>query len=104
MDSLSFDESEIKKAPADQPGKPPTDQTKSAAAAQPLRSDFRETAFFLPDLRLDEKGEVAFEFEVPDSLTEWQLWALALTDDLRGGTLEPTTLGAAPVSAFSFGM
>lgn len=52
------------------------------------RQDFSETAFFEPHLRLDEDGEVRFEFEVPESLTEWNLWVAALTRDLRSGLAE----------------
>ena len=53
-----------------------------------LRSDFSETAFWKPHLVVDETGSVAFEFSVPDSVTEWNVWVHALTNDLRGGSLE----------------
>lgn len=52
----------------------------------PLRTDFSETAFWEPHLLLEEDGSVSFEFEVPDSLTEWSVWAHALTNDLRAGS------------------
>ena len=35
----------------------------------------------------DEEGAVAFEFTVPDSVTEWNVWVHALTRDLRFGSL-----------------
>jgi hypothetical protein len=53
-----------------------------------LRSDFSETAFWKPHLVVDETGSVAFEFSVPDSVTEWNVWIHALTSDLRGGSLQ----------------
>lgn len=53
-----------------------------------LRTDFAETAFWEPHLVLDDDGSVAFEFEVPDSVTEWNVWLHALTTDLRSGRLE----------------
>ncbi len=52
-----------------------------------VRKNFNETAFFYPNLVLDSNGSgsVAFEFEVPESLTEWKVWVSAITKDLRGG-------------------
>lgn len=47
-----------------------------------LRSDFRETAFFYPHLRTDEEGNVHIEFTAPDSVTAWNLYIHALTQDL----------------------
>ncbi len=52
-----------------------------------LRTDFSETAFWEPHLLLDADGSVAFEFEVPDSVTEWNVWVHAITKDLRAGRL-----------------
>ncbi len=50
------------------------------------RENFNETAFFKPHLILEKNGSVTFEFEVPESLTQWQFWVSALTRDLRGGS------------------
>ncbi len=52
-----------------------------------LRSNFSETAFWEPHLLLDADGSVSFEFEVPDSVTEWNVWVHAITRDLRVGRL-----------------
>ncbi len=60
-------------------------------AGEGLREDFSETAFWEPHLRVDDDGGVAFEFTVPDSLTEWSVWVHALTRDLRGGSIERST-------------
>ena len=73
--------------------KPKADDKASAAAAtpaaeEPLRSDFSETAFFHPHLLTEADGSVSFEFEVPDSVTEWNVWVHAVTRDLAGGVLE----------------
>ncbi len=51
-----------------------------------LRTDFSETAFWEPHLRLGDDGSATVEFEVPDSVTEWNLWVHAVTTDLRGGS------------------
>jgi uncharacterized protein YfaS (alpha-2-macroglobulin family) len=56
-------------------------------AAVELRSDFSETAFWEPHLRLDEDGAVTVEFQVPDSVTDWNLWVHAVTTDLKGGSI-----------------
>jgi uncharacterized protein YfaS (alpha-2-macroglobulin family) len=56
-----------------------------------LRSDFSETAFFEPHLLLDDDGAAVIEFEVPDSVTEWNVWVHAVTRDLRGGSAHRTT-------------
>ncbi|SHI63983.1 MG2 domain-containing protein [Hymenobacter daecheongensis DSM 21074] len=47
----------------------------------PARQDFRETAFWLPDLRTNAQGETVLEFQMPEAVTRWQL--LALAHDLR---------------------
>ncbi|TWW12319.1 hypothetical protein E3A20_01980, partial [Planctomyces bekefii] len=68
-----------------------SDQVTASTAGQDsggdidIRKDFRETPFFMPKLRTDAKGQLTFEFEVPDSLTTWSLWLLALTQDLKSG-------------------
>jgi len=49
------------------------------------RQNFAETAFFYPQLRTDEKGEVAFSFVVPESTTRWSVKGLAHTPDLLLG-------------------
>ena len=51
-----------------------------------LREDFSETAFFEPHLLLDADGTATVEFEVPDSVTEWNLWVHAVTNDLKSGS------------------
>jgi len=65
----------------------------AAAAGEPveLRSDFSETAFFEPHLLLSEDGSAAIEFEVPDSVTDWNVWVHAVTNDLRSGSVTRRT-------------
>jgi uncharacterized protein YfaS (alpha-2-macroglobulin family) len=55
--------------------------------AEAIRSNFAETAFFLPSLLTDGAGGAAIEFTVPDSVTAWNVWVHALTRDLRSGSL-----------------
>ncbi len=54
----------------------------------PLRSDFRETAFFFPDLLTDPSGDVVLRFTMPEALTRWRLLGLAHTSDLKLAHLE----------------
>lgn len=52
-----------------------------------LRSDFSETAMFMPQLRTDAEGRVNVCFTMPQSLTTWALNGVAHTMDLHTGTL-----------------
>ncbi|WP_126651472.1 alpha-2-macroglobulin family protein [Chryseobacterium aureum] len=53
-----------------------------------VRQNLNETAFFYPDLKTDEEGNVNFEFTSPEALTKWKLMFLAHTKDARAATLE----------------
>ncbi|NOZ85603.1 MAG: hypothetical protein GXP49_04950 [Deltaproteobacteria bacterium] len=50
------------------------------------RTDFSETAFFLPELLTSGDGSVSFTFKVPESVTSWNVWAHAITRDLSSGS------------------
>ena len=52
-----------------------------------MRSDFSETVFFHPHLVSDEKGNISFKFNAPESLTRWKFMGLATTEDLKIGTV-----------------
>ncbi len=54
------------------------------------RRNLQETAFFYPNLRTDEKGNVKIQFTTPESLTSWKFMATAHTPDLRTGYFETT--------------
>ncbi|UII28373.1 MG2 domain-containing protein [Fulvivirga maritima] len=57
------------------------------------RTNLKETAFFFPQLRTDENGEISFEFTAPEALTRWKLQLLAHDKDLHIGqkTLQAVT-------------
>ena len=44
-----------------------------SAPAVKLRKDFSETAFFLPALLTDSKGQVSWSFDAPEQLSRWRL-------------------------------
>jgi uncharacterized protein YfaS (alpha-2-macroglobulin family) len=50
-----------------------------------VRSNFNETAFFMPQMATDAEGNVVLKFKVPESLTRWNIMGLAHTKDLRTG-------------------
>jgi uncharacterized protein YfaS (alpha-2-macroglobulin family) len=50
-----------------------------------IRSNFNETAFFMPQLATDAEGNVVIKFKAPESLTRWKIMGLAHTKDLRIG-------------------
>lgn len=52
-----------------------------------VRENFNETAFFYPQLRTDEKGEVSIAFTLPESLTQWNFKAFAHTQQMDYGML-----------------
>lgn len=57
-----------------------------------VRSNFAETVFFYPQLRTNEKGEVTFDFTMPQSLTRWKFMGLANTKDMYTDMLEAYTI------------
>ncbi|TGE10199.1 alpha-2-macroglobulin family protein [Hymenobacter fodinae] len=68
----------------------------AAAPARPdlsgvqARTDFRETAFWMPALRTDARGEMVLEFQMPEAVTRWQLLTLAHDQQLHSGMLART--------------
>jgi hypothetical protein len=52
------------------------------------RKNFNETAFFYPELKTNEKGEIVIEFTAPESLTKWTILGLAHTKDLKTGIFQ----------------
>lgn len=51
------------------------------------RTNFNETAFFYPELRTNSKGEISFEFEMPEALTKWKFLGISHTKDMKVGYL-----------------
>lgn len=70
----------------------PVGQTLQPAAD--LRTNFAETAFFYPQLRTNEQGEVAFSFTMPQSLTRWNFRGYSHTKDMMTGMLDASVVTA----------
>ncbi|HEU4861873.1 MAG TPA: alpha-2-macroglobulin family protein, partial [Chitinophagaceae bacterium] len=50
-----------------------------------IRKNFNETAFFFPDLKTNENGDIEFSFTMPEALTRWKFQALFHTKELAFG-------------------
>ncbi len=68
-----------------------------SSAPLSLRSDFSETAFFIPELTTDTAGGVTFSFSLPESVTTWRWMLLANTRDLKTGSQEGTLTASKPL-------
>ncbi len=64
----------------------------NGGGALQVRRNFDETAFFFPQLALDERGDVVLRFTMPEALTRWRLLAFAHTPAMHTGMLERTTV------------
>ncbi len=66
--------------------------TGEEAAPVGLRTDFAETAFFLPSLRTDSTGTAVVTFRAPESLTRWNVAVYGHTRDMKTGMLGATAV------------
>ena len=48
-----------------------------------LRTNLRETVFFMPDLHTDAQGNILIKFKMNEALTRWKFLGLAHTKDLK---------------------
>ncbi len=79
---VNADESKVEGLNANAGDNKPGSKNNSDANV-PLRSNFNETAFFLPQLKTDTNGDILVSFTVPESLTSWKVLGLAHTKDLE---------------------
>ncbi|WP_461598170.1 alpha-2-macroglobulin family protein [Winogradskyella sp.] len=57
-----------------------------------IRKNLNETAFFFPQLRTDEDGNISFNFRAPEALTKWKLQLLAHTKTLESSVKQLETV------------
>jgi len=62
-----------------------------------VRSDFRATVFWQPDIRTDDNGKATVKVKYPDSLTSWKATARAVTSVNQFGTADATTRTRQPL-------
>ena len=86
--STSKDKAEEAKSESDDRGgdEGEADAQGGAEAPPQVRTNFSETAFWAPQLRANAEGLVEISFEVPDSVTSWNVYVHAITKDLSYGT------------------
>ena len=95
--SAMMAESAMESAPASSPQKKSKSDKTETADALPstktpeIRTNFSETAFWKPHLTSDKDGNIKIEFEVPDSVTSWNVWVHAITNDLISGKAHKET-------------
>lgn len=63
-----------------------------AAPSVKARTNFAETAFFMPRLVTDAKGEVSIAFTLPESTTTWNVKALAHDRQMNYGSADTTVV------------
>lgn len=73
------------------------DPTAKPSVVSPPRTDFRETAFFFPDLLTDRDGNVVLRFTMPDALTRWNFMGLAHTKELKSVRFDRSTITQKPL-------
>ena len=65
---------------------------KAGAPVAALRTNFNETAAFMPRLHTNpHTGEVTLSFTLPESLTTWQLLGIAHTPDMQTACIQAQT-------------
>jgi alpha-2-macroglobulin len=62
-----------------------------------VRTDFRSTVFWQPDVKTDEHGQATVKVKYPDSLTSWKATARAVTSGNQFGIAEATTRTKQPL-------
>lgn len=72
------------------------------SASPAVRTNFNETAAFLPRLQANAKGEVSITFTLPESLTTWRLLGLAHTKDMMSTTFEAEAIARKEMMARLF--
>ncbi len=58
----------------------------STLAEPTIRREFKDTAFWQPDVITDADGKATVTFKLPDNLTTWRATARAVTGDTRVGS------------------
>jgi uncharacterized protein YfaS (alpha-2-macroglobulin family) len=64
-----------------------------------VRSDFRETALWLPDVRTDARGQASVRVKLPDSTTRWKATVRASDERTRVGMGSGSTRTRQPLIA-----
>ncbi len=74
-----------------------SEEPRRLASLTEVRTNFEETAFFLPHLRTNEEGIVNFSAVMPESLTKWKMQGIAHTRNGFTGYFEKTIVTQKPL-------
>jgi len=88
-DEVTFEETEVEES-SDAPEQPSEKEVDLKNIE--VRKNLQETAFFLPNLRTNKKGEIEFEFTSPEALTRWNFRMLAHTPNAIAESFAANTL------------
>ena len=80
-----------------EPSEPVPNLTRGQAAEQTLRSNFRNTALWLGQLRTDSDGRARFQLPLPDNATTWRIRARAADAETNVGSVETELLVTTPL-------
>ncbi len=80
----------------DKAGKMPMQPSGEEPAVQ-VRTDFRSTVFWQPDLKTDANGQATVKVKYPDSLTGWKATARAVSQANQFGIADTTTRTKQPL-------
>jgi uncharacterized protein YfaS (alpha-2-macroglobulin family) len=67
-------------------------KTESSYAEPTIRREFKDTAFWQPDVVTGGDGKATVSFKLPDNLTTWRATARAVTADTRVGSAVQKTI------------
>jgi hypothetical protein len=70
-----------------------------AMAGGTLRRNFRDYAYWMPQLRTDDSGRVRFDVTFPDDITSWDTYVLGMTAKRQSGTATGRIRAFMPVVA-----
>jgi hypothetical protein len=82
---------------ADAKAKVPSEAPPAGEPAVTVRTDFRSTVFWQPDVMTDKEGKATVKVKYPDSLTGWKATARAITTGNQFGIAEVTTRTKQPL-------
>lgn len=63
----------------------------------PVRSQFKDTAFWEPNVQTDANGEASVTVTLPDNLTTWRATVLGVTDQTAVGMATETVVASKPL-------
>jgi len=71
----------------------------TSSDAPSLRYDFKDYAYWEPNLITDENGEASFRVKFPDNITAWKGYALGMDKKMRSGVGFAETRAFKPIAA-----